>query len=271
MLSRPLALSVVPLVLLALLLPEPRPRDAQEAPKAPDPARVQEAVQDLQAAFKTGQDGVIIASIQRHASVASPEVVASIARGIDHAKVGVRRTAVEALRESELEPARLALESAWKKSSRVKSDLDLRERVLKAIAHHADPRSIELLADFPAPTVELPEPEPSEIVRARIRGLGRIRDARALSALMGAFTGFAEDRQRDLLPEFRLSLLVLTGVDHGQSLTAWLRWWEENRSEPVVAKEAPVLPYADREEWCGYWGLPLLSDDDEAPNPRRGG
>jgi hypothetical protein len=96
------------------------------------------------------------------------------------------------------------------------------------------------------------------VVRARILGLGRIRDRRAVLELIGMMKKAGRARVAPYMDDFRLSLLVLTGADHGASQDEWFAWWNEHKKTLVVPPEPPPVPERDWRRWASYWGLPQV-------------
>jgi hypothetical protein len=132
-------------------------------------------------------------------------------------------------------------------------DVQLAAPVLKAIGQHADPRSVEVLADDPFDTSD------HAAIQARILGLGNIRAKESIEELLHLMTlthpGGMHRRLGGFMDEFRLGLVVLTGVDQGLSPELWERWWRENKKTFAVPAELPSLPKPMRTRWENYWGI----------------
>lgn len=274
---RPSALAL--LVLTALCLPaHPAPAaPRQEAAEELDP-RVVAAIDALDRAWTGRVEEGIVSAILDQRFVEHPEVVARIAKGLDYRKMGVRRVAVHALGEMELDEARVALEDFWRRSERPRDDADLAERVLKAIAAHESPASIELLARLrehePPAEGEEPRRDPPNVLRARLLGLGRIRDVRCVRELMRILEGFSVERREESAADFRLALCALTGLDFDQ-VWKMLEWYRAQEDDLALPEDPAPLPPALRVEWCNYWGFPVDVEMDpekaERLRQRRGG
>ncbi len=239
----------------------------QQEEEEPLPEPVMAALEDLDKSFRSRLDFAIIASIGRAKEVDHPEVVARIAGVLDHRKPAVRRTAVGALAEMELDEARLALEQYWRTGKRLAIDPDLADRTLRAIGRHGHADSFEIFSDV-AWMREDGEPVPIELLRTKVRGLARIREPRSVDRLVELFVEVPVERHEDLRLDFRLALLVLTGED-SDSITWWQRWLERLPEDYGVPEGLPDLATADRLDWLTYWGLPPEAEMDEDLRDRR--
>jgi hypothetical protein len=222
-----------------------------------DPAVIEAAVTELDRVFATRVEGAIVSALLRYRELEHPDVIARVAGALRHRKAGVRRTAIEVLRWMEHEDALAALEKSCREDERLRRDADLLSRTLRAIGQHADPSSLDLFASLPFESKE------EDVVRARIRGLGRIRSVRAVDALLALMDTEEGWDPIAFAPDFRLSLQVLTGVDRGVSPSGWKRWREECGDELEVSPKLPELPREARIDWCTYWDLPLEIEEPE--------
>ena len=57
------------------------------------------------------------------------------------------------------------------------------------------------------------------------------------------------------MSDFRLALVVLTGVDKGTDRQLWSNWYGDNKAKIVVAAVPPELPPDLRKRWNSYWGV----------------
>lgn len=235
----------------APLVRVPAPRAAPARQDDDEAARrVARAVEELERAFEKGEPEDRFRAVQAHATVDDPAVIAWFAKGLRDASKDVRGACLDALRDLRHPAALKTLRDAYRRDKDLRRDEELGVRLIQAIARHGDPATIELLAD------DVFDARAPAIVRARILGLGWIRDPRSVEALIGIVKKTSRQRSAPFLDDYRLALLVLTGVDRGRSQDAWLEWWNENKKSLAVGPELPPLPRADRARWIAYWGLP---------------
>ncbi len=250
----------LPLLLGAGLLLVARPGDEPKAP--PSAAEVARVTDDLDQAFRSADVKQIQAALLAAAAVPDASIVRRVVRALDDERTEVALGALQSLRWQEHPDALQALHAASKERKRMKSP-EVAAAVLRAIAQHAEPSSISVLAREPF------EPQDHACLRARLFGLARIRTPEALEALLGvlALTG-PGGRERRILPQMddaRLSLMMLTGVDQGASPENWERWWRANKKTFRIPDQAPLLPKDLREIWDQFFGLPR---DYERQRPR---
>jgi len=231
---------------LALALAGPAPQRP-----APTAEQVRAAIEALEAAFRSPEPAERIGAIREHARIDAAGVLAIIARGLDDRDVEVRLEAIEALGQSR---SSAALDHLLEHRKSRRQELRKQERVLPrllvAIARHGDARAIPALTDdAQAQLLQV-------TLRARILGLANIRSKKSVEALfeLMAVLGFVEMHAH--AEDFRLALLVLTGVDRGRSLDAWKTWWAKEREQVEVPAAMPKLAQADAERWAGYWSQP---------------
>ena len=250
---------IAPLLALALtvspsLSPSLSPGAAQDDPPAPRPERVRAAVEALERAFDAETTAQVASGIQAAADVAAPEIVALLAdRGLEDERQAVARASLEALGRLRCDEA---LEELHAYLKREKKALHKREKqalfpaLLQAIARHGAEESIPLLVD------DLFRTPGKEIVRARVLGLGNIRARGSVEELMGFMRKVDRRKVQPHMTEFRLALMILTGVDHGTDQDRWVAWWNEHKKTFAVPEKAPLLPEALQNRWNRYWGLP---------------
>ncbi len=226
----------------------------QDPTPAVDPERVAATVARIEEAL----DGGVEAAQERQAAlraateVPAPEVVDALERAFrykgDDADE-VKQAAIQALRFLQHPDARVALEKTFRKNRAIRKHETLSGAILKAIAQHRSPESVDLLADDPFETRSYPA------TQARIRGLGMIRSRASLEALLRLMRSTDQRSVDRHMGDFRLALMVLTGTDQGPSSAAWLRWWSDHDDDFEVAPTRPPLPRAETRRWVEYWGL----------------
>ncbi|MBL8859668.1 MAG: HEAT repeat domain-containing protein [Planctomycetes bacterium] len=223
------------------------PLFALEEP-VPPPAQVKSAIAELDKAFKDGGTPERLKAIQQGSQVLDAEVIGRIAKGLRDKEADVGRAAIEALRFMNHPEATRALLDAAKREPRLKKNLDLYASLLRAIGQHGDASSIEVLTDDIWTTLEYP------VLQARILGLGRIRTKASVEKLFDLMRSAGPYKIQPHMGLFRTSLMVLTGVDHGTSSEAWMKWWNQSRAKLEIEAKAAPLPKATQYAWDLYWG-----------------
>jgi len=250
----------------ALLLPAPV-QDEKKTDEADvlDPKVVAAAVEDLEQAFKKGEAADRIAAIERQSKVVDGGVVDWIAKGLKDKDEKVKAAAIEALRWMRHPHSLDALHTAYKKQKDLAKNAELYAALIRAFAQHGDVRSIDLLRDNPLNKVDV------RVARARIYGLGMIRSADSVEALMGLMHVAGRWKIQSVMKDFRVSLMVLTGADQGLSQDAWTSWWNNNKKTFEVPREQPELPRQVQNGWNRYWGLEVERERPEKRRERGGG
>jgi HEAT repeat protein len=232
-----------------------------QEPELPDPARVAQAVAELEQAFKDKDAAGRLAAVQRNAGVLDATVIERIARGLRDADATVLRGSIEALRFMPHPEALKALEAAYRRDRRsLRKDPETLAAMIRGIGQHGDPSSIELLRD------DAWSVDDYAVVRARLYSLGHIRSEKSVHALLGEMKSAGEERMQPFMGDFRLALMALTGVDRGQSQDLWLQWWNENKDSLRIAPEEPPLPRRLAQQWAYFWGRPAPDER----GPKRG-
>lgn len=266
---------MLPLLLTgALLLPlQEKEKEPQKEPPAPaEIARVEAA---LDQALRAGELPLIQAALEAAQSVPDAGVVRRVLRALEDERREVKLAALQTLRWMEHAEALEALHRLARERKHLK-DIVVAAAVLRAIGQHGSPRSVEILARDPF------DPEDLHCLRARILGLARIRTVEAVEALVG-FLGYPgggpnSDGRRihPYMGDVRMGLMLLTGVDHGNSAALWERWWRENKKTLDLPASPPKLPKEMREVWERFWGLPQTYERDrrredrgQDPEPRK--
>lgn len=244
------------------------PRDSKAADsKASDAAKAQaeaakSAAAELRIAFTKGKSDERIAALAKHATIADPEVVVALARGLKDEDSKVVSAAIDALRYNPHAASLDALLSAFERDKRIAKDTELAQRLVKAIGQHQSPAAIEKLA---AAGLD----GEGAVADARILALANVRSVRSVELLIELSRGAAEDKVAPRAEALRLALARLVGEDLGTSRERWQSWWNERRKGLAVPAQAPLLPKELQRRWDMFWGLP--SDPGRAkPRGERG-
>jgi len=247
--------------LLTLLLVMPAVQDksgdkgpAKSAEKAVvDPKRVQAAVAELDQAFKDGKSADRIQAIQKNTSVVDGAVIDRIVKGLRDKDVAVKQTAIDALGRMQHPDSVKALSSYYQAEKRtLTSDEVIFPLLLKSIGRLGDPSSVAILSDSPFSSKIFPS------IQARLYGLGNIRTNESVDELIGFMKLGAERDFQQLMSEWRVALVRLTGEDHGgESIQLWQKWWRENKKDFKVPEHAAPMSPDLQSKWDSYWSAPL--------------
>jgi hypothetical protein len=224
----------------------------------PDAARIKAAVVELDQAFESGGKDRKLEAISKAADVVDGQVAHGIGRGLKDKDQDVQRSAIEALRWMEHPGALEELHRAARGQKELRKEPVLFASLLRAVGQHGHPSSIEVLTEDLWSVLE------GNVIRARILGLGRIRTKKAVEALIGMMKVTGRERIQEAMPDFRLALVELTGVDKGLSQQYWQDWWNENRGRFEVEPVAKELPRELSRRWEVYW-----AKDDPRERARR--
>lgn len=226
-------------------------------PTAPDPARVEAALEALETAWKGDAGGERIRAIEGAADLYDARVIASIARGLDERDAAVREAAVSALRHQPHPAALERLHAALRKAPRSPDEDRRVAELVLAVGQHGSPSSLSLLADGGLDRTR------SHTTRARIQALGRVRDPRAVEELFSLMNKAGQGRLgggSQFEADLRQSLWALTGVDEGLARENWMRWWNDHKRDFTVAPEPPEEPRALATRWRVLWESPAERD-----------
>lgn len=219
----------------------------------PAKEQVKAAADALKAAYASGKDDEIIAAIEANAKVNDEEVIRLIAKGLSK-RSPVQIAAIDALGWSKSRSALRQLHRLYHRDKDLSKKEDVFAALLKAIGRHGDKTSLEVLFDSPFKGLTV------ESGRARILGIGNVRETRSLEDLVKGLRLAGQPRggrTKDpvFLEDFRLAFAVLTGVDLGPSREGMDAWWRENKGFKV-SEARPPLPPPLKEKWERYWGVP---------------
>jgi hypothetical protein len=240
------SLAPIALGIMGALLAPARPAPPQDSP--PSEAEVAEATERLELAFQKGGSPERIEAIGAASDVLHADVVEWIDKGLRDKDPEVQAAAIETLRFMDFPAALEALHACYKRDRKLMKHEELSGALLKAIGQHGSKSSIEILGDDAFGSRN------HKAIQARILGLGNIRDPESVEELMGLMKKVGRHKAQPYMGEFRLSLMVLTGVDQGKSVDLWIKWWNDAKRDLVVSEKAPKLPQKDQTRWDSYWG-----------------
>jgi len=241
-------LPLVCLAALALLTPARSASLDARVAQAVDERKPEDVAERLKAAFESGGSAEQIAALQESAYFPHPKVVAQAQRGLASRDVEVRLAAMDALGRNAHAAAFEALlahyQSQRKALRSMERDLPA---LLSAVARRGDARARAVLTDDVQAQLLAPT------IRARLLGLARIRSKESIDDLMTLADTVGFIGMHNHLEDFRLALVVLSGVDHGRSLDAWRAWWRGVKDGYTPPPKAPELNAADATRWREFW------------------
>lgn len=216
--------------------------------EGPSPEEVRAAVAELEEGLEAEELADRTLALQRAALVVHPDVIEVVVDAIRDDEQDVRRAALEALRWMHHEDALDALHGQLKKNKKLKKEPELYALLIKAIGQHANPESVDLVSD------DLFSVRDEDVVRARIRSLGRIRSEDSVAALIDIMRSAKRKDVQRYMGDLRVSLMVLTGVDNGLDQDRWTAWWNDNKRDLEVREQPHLLPENEQRMWSYYWG-----------------
>ena len=225
----------------------------------PTQAQADAAVKALKEGLASKEAATRVAALRAAADVPHADVAKAVAVALKDKDENVEIAAMEAL-------GKLRTPEGLKELIRAASDKQLRKNarlfstLLKAIGRHGDPSAIAVLSDSPWDNTD------TAVIRARIYGLGNIRDVRAIDALMEMMNKGSPLPGEDapFMPDFRVALARLTGTDQTTNKSLWQTWWKNNKKGFQVSDEQLAMPADLQAKWDEYWGTPA------APAPAAG-
>ena len=189
-----------------------------------------------------------VAVIRAAADVVDVKVIKEVASGLRDRDDAIKTATIEALRFMQHPSALDALHNTLKRDKKLRKNAELHAALIRAVGQHGSPESIDLLVD------NLFAGDDYGVIRARIAALGNVRDKQAVDALFRLMKSGGRRRVQPFMKSLRLSLMVLTGADQGESQDLWHSWWNNNKKTLEVAQKEPRLPAKDQRDWDRFWG-----------------
>ncbi|MHC5030557.1 MAG: HEAT repeat domain-containing protein [Planctomycetota bacterium] len=228
------------------------PYGRNENPKV---EQVKAAVAAINAAFKTKDDLKRVNAIQAAAGLIHPDIVRAIARGLRVNRKAVRMAAVDALGWMKHPEGLKQLHRMYRREKDLHRQEELFAGVLKAIGRHGHKSSIKVLMDSPYKGLTI------HSGRARVMGLGRIRQRDSVETLIKAMRLSSTRRPREwrvpdnprFLIEANVAMASLTGAMPGTAKDDWQKWWRDNKKKFRMKKEFPKIPKKYETYWEEYW------------------
>ncbi len=236
----------------------PRMAHALQTPERKDAPTAAEVAERLRAAFESGSAPQRVLALRASAAHADAAVVEQARRGLRDRDLEVRLAAYDALgRNAHAKAFEALLEHHRDKRKELRTlDRDL-PALLTALARRGDARALAPLGD----DVQAQRLVPT--IRARMLGFARIRNKASIEALMKLVdqVGFVD--MHNHLEDFRLAMVVLSGVDRGRSVDAWRAWWSGVKQEFTPSERMAELSAQDAARWRDFWrDAPAVGDAD---------
>jgi hypothetical protein len=231
---------------------------APQTPARKDAPTAAEVAENLRAAFESGSAPQRVLALRSSAAHPDAAVVAQARRGLGDRDLEVRLAAYDALgRNTHAKAFEALLEHHRDRRKELRTlDRDL-PALLTALARRGDARALAPLGD----DVQAQRLVPT--IRARMLGFARIRDKASIEALIKLVdqVGFVD--MHNHLEDFRLAMVVLSGVDRGRSVDAWRAWWNGVKQEFAPAERMAELSAQDAARWRDFWrDAPPVGDAD---------
>lgn len=230
---------------------------AQEAGRGDAPTREQAdaAAQAVKEGLASKEAGARVAALREAASVPHAEVAKAVAAGLKDKEADVQAAAIETLGALRVPEALKELQRHATSDKKLHKDSRLFAALLKEIGRHGDVSSIAVLIEDPWENTD------AAVVKARIYGLGNIRDVKAVEALLELMNKGNPTPGEDspFMPDFRVALARLTGTDQTTNKSLWQSWWNEHKKGFKVSGEVLPMPEELQARWDEYWGSPAAT------------
>jgi hypothetical protein len=223
-----------------------------------DRSRIDAAVSELEAAFKGNDSQARVTAIQKSAEVIDARIIELVEQGLTDKDTNVRKAAIEVLGRNPHKDALDALQASFKRDKALyEKDPTLLPLLLKAIARHGSPSSIDILTKDPF------SQRTDAAIKARVLGLANIRSKKSLEALFDMMEKVGLRKLDTFALEFQIAILRLTGENLGRRPEEWQQWWSANHRRIEITAQARPMPGFMQTYWDDYWG------DDRARRARR--
>ena len=269
MITRSVACALVLSLGLTAVAAQGTPPAAKPEAPAVTPEQIAAAVKSLKDGLASTDVAVKVAALKAAAAMDQDEVAKLAGGALGERDIKVRVAAAETLGAMTCKESLNALHRVMGKSDNIK-DSPFAAACFKAIGRHGDKSSIAVLANDPFKNTD------ADVIRARIYGLGNIRSAESVEALMKAMNLANPPPGQDspFMPTFRVALTRLTGTDQTTNKDLWQKWWRDNQKAFRIADPPAPMPADVTALWNDYWGVvPAAAKDagQRGTPPKSGG
>jgi len=213
-----------------------------------------EALDKIKAAIKSESDVIILDSIEVYKDVQDKKVIGEFYKLLKHKSVDIRLAALEAMRFNEDDEALKRL-IAFGKNKILKEDTDYLTEYIYALGQKADKKATKLIKD----DLNITSTSTKEVLEARVYALGRIRQVDSIETLLQfSQSSNRGGNRRRMSPKMRVevqtSLAILTGVELGDQLLDWTKWWSDNKRSFKISKTEGTISNARlQNKWKSLW------------------
>lgn len=224
---------------------------AEKSAAGPTQEQADAAVKTLKEALASKEAVERVAALRAAADVPHADVAKAVAVALKDKDDNVEIAAMEALGKMRTPEGLKELQREATSDKKLRKDARLFSTLLKEIGRHGDPSSIGVLSENPWENTD------TAVVRARIYGLGNIRDVKAVEALLEMMNkgNPLPGEDAPFMPDFRVALAHLTGTDQTTNKSMWQSWWNDNKKGFKVTDEQLAMPAELQAKWNEYWGL----------------
>ena len=237
---------------------------------AQDNYTVEDAIAELEEAYRGDDETVIEPVIRDAAKFSDKRVVDLVARGLRSSSLAVRKAAIDTLGRMDSKDALEELHSLYRRDVNLRKNPTLYALLLQSIGRHGDKSSLSILADYSHKYLTLASG------RARIYGIANIRDDRSVEELIQASrkaggkkrgSGVESEWRGVFAKDFHAAIHILTGEDYGRGrndLEAWYREWKKKPS-PRVKRVRPRVPPEVSDLYEAFWNKPYYKNQKRKP------
>lgn len=210
-----------------------------------------EAVEMFELALKTKELDLIYTAIEETGRVEDKRIIKLLGKTVKHKDSMVRMDSLEALRFNDHKDALKELLKLKKYKPIVEDEISA-EAYYLALGQKADVKTLAVLTDKLHITNR-----GDKATRARILAIGRIRDVKAVEALLDMMKSGAARRRHPNIKEIHLCLTILTGAEVKSNTDSWLAWWNDNKKGLEISKEEQeATTKKGRATWKTIWADP---------------
>ena len=144
---------------------------------------------------------------------------------------------------------------AFGKNKILKEDTDYLTEYIYALGQKADKKATKLIKD----DLNITSTSTKEVLEARVYALGRIRQVDSIETLLQfSQSSNRGGNRRRMSPKMRVevqtSLAILTGVELGDQLLDWTKWWSDNKRSFKISKTEGTISNARlQNKWKSLW------------------
>ena len=238
---------------VATFVQDPPVVEDEDEDKPPTKEEIEAMVETIKIAF--GPKTTVaerLDAVEAARTVPADDVAKALEKGLKDDELEITLATLLVLAKMDVDEALDQLVSFHKKDKRLKKDDQLLADTLKAIAWHGDEDTVDLFSK------NLFSNTSNAVIKARIYGLGMIREPEAVEALMDILKASTnkQGNQNPYMAELELALTVLVGdTDCGKNQAKWIAWWNDNKRDLDISEVMPEINKNQLRVWNNYWGI----------------